>query len=128
MAAPAVFCNAPIPRGMGVGACTLDAGHGGHVHQADYGSSVFTWPVGPPKLWTSWRDRRDGRIVTVVEVRHWDRKVQTHGWGYLKIYCEERPPSDGRPRESAGMFRVDQREFEGHFELIYDPYTGWEAA
>jgi hypothetical protein len=74
-----------------------------------------------PRLWTSWRDRRDGTIVTVVQVRWWNRRfaaVPAGGHGHVTAEVERR----GRTT----LEEILQWEFEEDFELIYDPYTGWE--
>ena len=85
--------------------------------------------AGAPALWTSWRDVRDGTVVTVVEVKHWDRRIAVlpeGGQGYLRVSVEH---LKGPPRGRAlGMRRLDQWDFEENFEQIYDPHTGWERA
>lgn len=84
---------------------------------------------GAPALWTSWRDVRDGTVVTVIEVKHWGTRIAVsppRGQGYLRVNIEriEGPPK-GR---TLGVRRLDQWDFEDNFELIYDPHTGWEVA
>jgi hypothetical protein len=74
-------------------------------------------PLAPPRPWTSWRDRRDGAVVTVVRVSHWGRRfglVPAGGQGSVLVEV------DGVPRFKA-MRRVNEWDWP-HFELIYDPY------
>lgn len=65
-----------------------------------------------PLAWTSWRDVRDGTVVTVVRTQGWDGP-------YPGLRIEVDAPQRIR--------RVGRKEFEENFEPIYDPYTGWEV-
>jgi hypothetical protein len=78
----------------------------------------------PPARWTAWRDRRDGTVVEIVEVRHWNSRIALMppgGHGVLRVDV-------GSDRFPGRVRRLEQRDFEAHFDLIYDPYTGWDAA
>jgi hypothetical protein len=72
----------------------------------------------PPKMWTSWRDRRlphfdtpnSSREVTVLDPRPWYRYLQ---------------PGLTVEHEGRRCF-IPKAEFAENFTLIYDPYVGAE--
>ena len=85
--------------------------------------------MSPPAAWTSWRDRRDGTVATVVRVMGWDRRIAVSppgGHGVVRADVERARPAFARPRRE--VCRIDQHTWEAHFDLIYDPHTGFEAS
>ena len=70
----------------------------------------------PPALWTSWRDKRDETIVTVVGVHLWD---DAH-FAALRVEC------DPERRWLGSVVGLKRAEFEEHFVLAYDPHTGFD--
>lgn len=77
-----------------------------------------------PRLWTGWRDRRDGSVIEIVRVMGWNRRIAVlppGGHGSLLVDVGE------RGRSGATIRSLPQHEFEEHFEMVYDPYTGWDA-
>jgi hypothetical protein len=80
-----------------------------------------------PSLWTSYLDTRDGTVVTVIEVNHWGRRIAVlpkGGQGSVRV--EVLPPIPPRDRHP-GIYRIEEWEFKQHFQLIYDPSTGYDA-
>lgn len=69
---------------------------------------------GPPKPWTSWRDTRDGTVITVIETKLWS---QSSRFSWLRIAV------DGQSK----VVRLSRHEFEDNFELIYDPWSGGDV-
>lgn len=80
----------------------------------------------PPALWTTWRDERDGRLVTIVRVQWWDSRIALMPpGGHGSLTVEVDPPPRRHP---FGMRALSQTDFEAHFTKVYDPHMGWDVA